>query len=62
MSRQFLTTVELQLITGLSRATIFAAMRDGSLKSVKLRGRRRRIRVCDASEWLGAPIVIPVQS
>ena len=60
MSRQFLTTVELQLITGLSRATIFAAMRDGSLKS--LQGRRRRIRVCDASEWLGAPIVIPVQS
>jgi excisionase family DNA binding protein len=62
MSRLFLTTAELQLLTGISRAAIFAALRDGSLKCVKLQGRRRRIRVCDASEWLGHKIVLPRQS
>jgi excisionase family DNA binding protein len=61
MQRTFLTIAELGLLTGISRATIAAALRDGSLKSVKLQGRRRRVRVCDASEWMGAPVTLPVQ-
>jgi excisionase family DNA binding protein len=63
MSRMFLTTKELALITGVSRASIFEAMRTGALQSVKLAGRRRRVRVCDAEAWLGAPLNLPtVQS
>jgi hypothetical protein len=37
MLRQFLTTGECVLVTGVSRARIFEALRSGELKSVKLR-------------------------
>jgi excisionase family DNA binding protein len=62
MQRQLVTIAEAQLLLGISRATIAAAIRDGSLKSIKLSGRRRRIRVDHLGEWLGTPIVLPVQS
>jgi excisionase family DNA binding protein len=62
MLRQFLTTGECTLVTGISRARIFEALRSGELKSVKLSGRRRRIRVADLSEWMGAPVTLPAQS
>jgi excisionase family DNA binding protein len=61
MLRQFLTTGECALVTGISRARIFEALRSGELKSVKLSGRRRRITVADLSEWMGAPVVLPRQ-
>jgi excisionase family DNA binding protein len=62
MSRQLLTIAEAQLLTGVSRASIAVAIRDGKLASTKLSGRRRRIRVCDLSTWLGHDIVLPVQA
>lgn len=62
MQRLFLTTLECALVTGISRARIFEALRSGELKSVKLSGRRRRITVAALSEWMGAPVVLPVQS
>lgn len=40
-------------ITGLGRTTIYAAIKDGQLRSVKL-GRRRLIRVAALEEWLRA--------
>jgi excisionase family DNA binding protein len=62
MSRQILTVTEASLVSGVARSTIFLAIRDGKLQSTKLAGRRRRIRVCDLSAWLGHEIVLPVQS
>jgi excisionase family DNA binding protein len=61
MSRQLLTIAEAQLLTGVSRASIAVAIRDGKLASTKLSGRRRRIRVADLESWIGAPLVLPVQ-
>jgi excisionase family DNA binding protein len=63
MSRQILTVTEASLVSGVARSTIFLAIRDGKLAATKLSGRRRRIRVCDLSVWLGHEIVMPsVQS
>jgi excisionase family DNA binding protein len=59
MSRQLLTVTEAALISGINRSTIFLAIRDGKLEATKLSGRRRRIRVCDLSQWLGHEIVMP---
>lgn len=40
-------------ITGLGRTSIYAAIKDGDLKSIKL-GRRRLIRIIALEEWLRA--------
>jgi excisionase family DNA binding protein len=61
MSRQLLTVTEAALVSGANRSTIFLAIRDGKLEATKLSGRRRRIRVCDLSLWLGREIVLPSQ-
>ena len=62
MSRQLLTVTEAALISGVDRSTLFLAIKDGKLSATKLSGRRRRIRVCDLSSYLGHEIVLPVQS
>jgi excisionase family DNA binding protein len=62
MSRQLLTVTEAALISGVDRSTLFLAIKDGLLAATKLSGRRRRIRVCDLSTYLGHEIVLPVQS
>jgi excisionase family DNA binding protein len=59
VSRMLLTVSEAVLITGASRASIFTAIRDEKLKSIKLAGRRRRIRVADLETWIGAPLNLP---
>jgi excisionase family DNA binding protein len=61
MSRQLLTVTEAALISGVNRSTIFLAIRDNKLQATKLSGRRRRIRVCDLSAWLGHEINLPSQ-
>jgi excisionase family DNA binding protein len=62
MSRQLLTVTEAALISGVDRSTLFLAIKEGKLAATKLSGRRRRIRVCDLSSYLGHEIVLPVQS
>jgi excisionase family DNA binding protein len=62
MSRQLLTVTEAALISGVDRSTLFLAIKDGKLAATKLSGRRRRIRVCDLSAYVGHEIVLPVQS
>lgn len=62
MLRQIVTIAEAQLLTGVSRATIATAIRDGKLPATKLSGRRRRLRVADLEAWLGAPLSLPAQS
>jgi excisionase family DNA binding protein len=59
MSRQILSVTEASLVSSVARSTIFLAIRDGKLAATKLSGRRRRIRVCDLSAWLGHEIVLP---
>jgi excisionase family DNA binding protein len=59
MSRQLLTITEASLLTGIARSTIFLAIRDEKLKATKLSGRRRRIRVCDLSAYVGHEINLP---
>jgi excisionase family DNA binding protein len=61
MLRQIVTIAEAQLLTGVSRASIAAAIRDGKLPATKLSGRRRRLCVADIEAWLGAPINLPRQ-
>jgi excisionase family DNA binding protein len=61
MSRQLLTVTEAALISGVDRSTLFLAIKDGKLAATKLSGRRRRIRVCDLSTYVGHEIVLPVQ-
>jgi excisionase family DNA binding protein len=61
MLRQIVTIAEAQLLTGVSRATIATAIRDGKLPATKLSGRRRRIGSSDLSEWIGREIDLPRQ-
>jgi excisionase family DNA binding protein len=62
MQRMLLTVSEACLLTGASRSAVFAAIRDNKLSATKLSGRRRRIKVCDLSAWIGHDIVLPAAS
>jgi excisionase family DNA binding protein len=62
MSRLLLTLTEASLVSGVSRSTLFQAIRDEKLKATKLSGRRRRIVVADLETYVGAPLNLPRQS
>jgi excisionase family DNA binding protein len=57
-NRFLITTDEAQMLTGIGRTQIYAALKSGELPSRIIGKRNRRILLCDLERYLGVTINI----
>jgi excisionase family DNA binding protein len=57
-ARTMLTVEECVLLTGISRATLYKSLADGTLPSRIVGRAKRRVLVSDLEAFIGAPVAI----